>query len=98
MWPGLQKQGTWAHKIWLLFQTFMTHNFSFYSIMAMKFCTLIKYLMGFIVHVTEQKYSFAVLRNYLLCDGQDVVCAHMPFFHRPSPKIMMCVKFLFHVV
>jgi len=27
MWPGLQKQGIWAHKIGLLFQTFMTHNF-----------------------------------------------------------------------
>ena len=26
MWLDLQKQGTWAHKIWLLFQTFMTHN------------------------------------------------------------------------
>jgi len=31
MWSGLQKQGTWGHKIWLLFQNFMTLNFSFWS-------------------------------------------------------------------
>ena len=27
MLPGLRKQGMWAHKIYLIFQTFITYNF-----------------------------------------------------------------------
>jgi len=34
----------------------------------MKFSTLIKHLMGFVLQVTEQKYSVSILRNGLLCD------------------------------
>jgi len=36
--------------------------------MAMNFVTLIKHLMGFILQVTDHKYSVAALRNDLLCD------------------------------
>jgi len=41
--------------------------------MTMKFSTLIKQLMGFIVLVTDHKYSIVVLRNDLLCDGVEFV-------------------------
>ena len=37
MWPGLRKQGMWAHKIWLLIETFLTHTFLWWYAMAMKF-------------------------------------------------------------
>jgi len=36
---------------------------------SMKLPTLIKHLMGYIIQVTEYKYSVAVLRNDLLSDG-----------------------------
>jgi len=69
MWLGLRKQGTLAHKIWLLFQTFMTHNFSFESSITMKFSTLLKHLMEFILQVTNQEYTVTVLRNDQSCNG-----------------------------
>jgi len=34
----------------------------------MKFSNFIKHLIGFIVQVTDHKYSVAALRNDLLCD------------------------------
>jgi len=37
--------------------------------MDMKFATLIKHLMGFIVQVTDHRYYAAILRNVILCDG-----------------------------
>ena len=68
MWPGLVKQGMRVHKIWLYLHTFMAHNLFYWSPMAMKFPTIIKYVMGYIIQVTEYKYSVPVLRNDLLCD------------------------------
>ena len=42
MWLGLWKQGTWTHKIWQLFQTFMTHNF-------IDYLTLTKHMLNYIL-------------------------------------------------
>jgi len=46
MWPGLQKQVMLAHEIWLLFKTFMTHNFLWWYALVMRLSTLIKHLIG----------------------------------------------------
>ena len=35
----------------------MTHKFFYWLTMAMKFLTIIKYLIGYIVSITEYKYS-----------------------------------------
>ena len=45
MWLRLQKHSLWVHKIWLLFQIFMTHNVFYKWAMAIKFPTIIKNLM-----------------------------------------------------
>ena len=58
LWQGLWKQGMWAHKIWLLFQTFMTRNFLWWYAMAMKFSTLIQHLTGYILQLTEYNILF----------------------------------------
>ena len=64
MWLGLPKQGMWAHKIYLLFQTFMKQSFSWskafhdnnYGV-AIKFSAIIKHLIGYILQLNEYKYS-----------------------------------------
>jgi len=55
--------------------------------MAMKFTTRIKHLMGFIVQVTDQKYSVAVLRNDLLCKYS--LCPHALFLQAWSHIIIV---------
>jgi len=57
MWQSLQKQGMCAHKVWLFFQTSTTHNVLWWYAMAMKFPTLIQNVTGYILQVTEYKYS-----------------------------------------
>ena len=52
----------WAHDFCLLFQTFITHNFLYHYAMAMQILALSKDLIGFMMQVTEWKYSVPVLR------------------------------------
>jgi len=77
MWPAMHKQGIWAHKIWLLFQTLMTHNFSW--AMVMKFLTLIKHLIDYTTQVTECKYFVPILSYDLWV----YLCPHA-LFRRPG--------------
>ena len=52
----------WAREFCLLFQAFITHNILYYYAMAMQFSALSKLLIGFMMQVTEYKYSIPVLR------------------------------------
>ena len=52
----------WAHDFCLLFQTFIIRNILYYYAMAMQFSALSKHLIGFMMQVTEYKYSIPVLR------------------------------------
>ena len=62
MWPGLRKQGMWAHDFRPFFQFFWDHNFVLQNGVGMKFLTLNKNLVGIMMQVTECIYVVAVLR------------------------------------
>ena len=51
MWPGLRKQGMWAHDFCLLFQSFWTHNFLSQHSMAMTISAVSKNLFGIMMQV-----------------------------------------------
>ena len=59
---GLRKQGMWAHDIFLIFHTSLTHNVLHHYAMAMKFLAISKHLIGFMMQVSECKYSVPILR------------------------------------
>ena len=46
----------WAHIIWLLFQSFLSHNFLFHHCMPMIFLHFVHSSSGFEIQVTEWKY------------------------------------------
>ena len=60
----------------------IAHNIVCHYAIALKFPADIKQLVGliYIMQVTELKHSNPLLRYGDL----DVVCAHVPYFHRPS--------------
>ena len=58
-----------VHDFCLLFQTFITHNVLYHYAMAMQFSALSKHFIGFMMQVTEWKYSVPVLRYDQKSDG-----------------------------
>ena len=66
---GPTKQGMWAHKICLLFQTFIAHNFLCHCAVVMQLLACVKHLIDFILKVTEYKYFIPALKYDLLCCG-----------------------------
>ena len=55
----------WAHDYFLLFQAFITHNVLYHYAMAVEFSAFSKHLIGFMMQVTEYKYSVPVLKYNL---------------------------------
>ena len=56
----------WTHKIGPLFLSFISHSFLFHHCMAMTFLQFVQNLPGFVIQVTEWKYSISITRYYSL--------------------------------
>jgi len=96
MWPGQQKQGLRVHKISLLFQTFMDHNFLCWYAIAMQFSSLVKHWIGKLVKLQDTDVLFDMTCYVMGCSlypravfsqAQSQMCMWLDLWKIPFPHI-----------